>query len=116
MMRKTILSLLASAAVWLPGSAVQAAKTGDQALQMVSIDVEGGGGTLFVTPDGHSLLIDTGNPEESRGAPVAHPSSEQIVNAAHMLGLKRIDFLIMTHYHVDHAGGVVGLLKRIPIG
>ena len=30
---------------------------------MVAIDVEGGGGTLFVTPDGKSLLIDTGNPE-----------------------------------------------------
>ncbi len=38
----------------------------DDALQMVSIDVEGGGGTLFVTPDGKSLLIDTGNPEAAK--------------------------------------------------
>ena len=31
-------------------------------LKIVSIDVEGGGGTLFVTPEGKSLLIDTGWP------------------------------------------------------
>ena len=52
----------------------------DTALQMVAIDVEGGGGTLFVTPDGKSLLIDTGNPEQSR-ATGDHPSSERIGRA-----------------------------------
>ena len=87
----------------------------DTALQMVSIDVEGGGGTLFVTPDGKSLLIDTGNPEQSR-VTGDHPSSERIVNAAHALGVKKIDTLIITHYHSDHIGGIEGLLKRIPIG
>ena len=87
----------------------------DTALQMVSIDVEGGGGTLFVTPDGKSLLIDTGNPDESR-LTGEHPSSERIVAAAHELGVKKIDTLIITHYHGDHIGGIEGLLKRIPIG
>ena len=87
----------------------------DQALQMVSIDVEGGGGTLFVTPDGKSLLIDTGNPEQSR-ITGDHPSSERIANAAHALGVKKIDTLIITHYHGDHIGGIEGLLARIPIG
>jgi competence protein ComEC len=87
----------------------------DQALQMVSIDVEGGGGTLFVTPDGKSLLIDTGNPEQSR-ITGDHPSSERIANAAHALGVKKIDTLLITHYHGDHIGGIEGLLKRIPIG
>lgn len=87
----------------------------DTALQMVPVDVEGGGGTLFVTPDGKSLLIDTGNPEQSR-VTGDHPSSERIVNAAHELGVKKIDTLIITHYHSDHIGGIEGLLKRIPIG
>jgi competence protein ComEC len=87
----------------------------DAALQMVSIDVEGGGGTLFVTPDGKSLLIDTGNPEQSR-ITGSHPSSERITAVAHELGLNKIDYLLITHYHGDHIGGVEGLLKRIPIG
>jgi competence protein ComEC len=87
----------------------------DTALQMVAIDVEGGGGTLFVTPDGKSLLIDTGNPEQSR-VTGDHPSSERIVAAANALGVKKIDTLIITHYHSDHIGGIEGLLKRIPIG
>ena len=86
----------------------------DNALQMVSIDVEGGGGTLFVTPDGKSLLIDTGNPEASR-ATGDNPSSARIAAAAHALGLKKIDYLLITHYHGDHIGGFEGLLARIPI-
>jgi competence protein ComEC len=86
----------------------------DNALQMVSIDVEGGGGTLFVTPDGKSLLIDTGNPEHST-ITGAHPSSERIVAAANALGVKKLDYLLITHYHGDHIGGLEGLLARIPI-
>ena len=87
----------------------------DSALQMVSIDVEGGGGTLFVTPDGKSLLIDTGNPEVSR-VTGDNPSSARIEKAAQQLGIKKIDYLITTHYHGDHIGGLEGLLKRLPIG
>ena len=31
-------------------------------------------------------------------------------------GVKQIDYLISTHYHVDHVGGMQELAKRIPIG
>jgi len=109
-LRKIVKTIPLAALLALPGYA--AAK--DSALQMVSIDVEGGGGTLFVTPDGKSLLIDAGNPEQSR-ITGEHPSSERIVAAAHALGLKKIDTLLMTHYHGDHIGGVEGLLARIPV-
>lgn len=105
--------ILMTAACALALTAPVAAK--DAALQMVSIDVEGGGGTLFVTPDGKSLLIDTGNPEQSR-VTGDNPSSARIQKAAAELGVKKIDYLITTHYHVDHIGGLEGLLKRMPIG
>jgi competence protein ComEC len=108
LLRKIVKFLPLAALLALPASAK------DGALQMVSIDVEGGGGTLFVTPDGKSLLIDTGNPEQSR-ATGDHPSSERIAAAAHALGLKKIDTLLTTHYHGDHIGGLEGLLARIPI-
>ncbi len=96
----------------LPAASPAGAK--DSALQMVSIDVEGGGGTLFVTPEGKSLLIDTGNPEQSR-ITGDNPSSARIKAAADALGIKKIDYLITTHYHGDHIGGLEGLLARIPI-
>src|SRR3569833_1169335 len=88
----------------------------DDVLQMVSVDVEGGGGTLFVTPDGKSLLIDTGNPEAATQNTNENPSSARIEKAAQQLGIKKIDYLITTHYHVDHIGGLEGLMKRMPIG
>jgi beta-lactamase superfamily II metal-dependent hydrolase len=107
-------TILASASI-LALAATAPAAARDQALQMVSIDVEGGGGTLFVTPDGHSLLIDTGNPEVSR-ATGDNPSSARIQKAAAALGVKKIDYLLITHYHSDHIGGLEGLLARMPIG
>jgi competence protein ComEC len=109
MLRKLVTSVSFAALLAIPAAAK------DGALQMVSIDVEGGGGTLFVTPEGKSLLIDTGNPEQSR-VTGEHPSSERIVAAAHALGVKKIDTLLITHYHGDHIGGFEGLLARIPIG
>ena len=112
MIRKSILALLAGAAVNVVSwAAPLPALAADDALQMIPIDVEGGGGTLFVTPHGKSVLIDTGNPDRGE-----HPNSENIEKAARAFGLKKIDYLITTHYHVDHIGGLEGLLKRIPIG
>src|SRR6195952_6171974 len=108
-------SLFLSGAVLAAVAFAGPTQAADDALQMVSIDVEGGGGTLFVTPDGKSLLIDTGNPEVSR-ATGDNPSSERIVAAANALGVKKIDTLLITHYHGDHIGGFEGLLARIPIG
>ena len=79
-------------------------------LKIFFIDVEGGQSTLFVTPDHHSLLIDTGWPDyQGRDA-------DRIVAAAHKAGLDRIDYVLLTHYHVDHTGGVPQLVERIPVG
>jgi len=68
-------------------------------LDIYWIDVEGGGSTLIVTPEGQSLLVDTGNPTpDDRDA-------KREVEAAHLAGLKKIDYLLITHYHGDHVGG-----------
>jgi beta-lactamase superfamily II metal-dependent hydrolase len=81
-----------------------------KALDIYFVDVEGGQSTLFVTPEGQSLLIDTGWPgNEGRDA-------ERIVAAAKKAGLSKIDFVLLTHYHTDHAGGVPQLLAKIPVG
>lgn len=79
-------------------------------LEIYFVDVEGGQATLFVTPEGESLLIDTGWPGN------AGRDADRIVAAAKKAGLSKIDFVLLTHYHVDHAGGVPQLSARIPIG
>ncbi|HEX4121510.1 MAG TPA: MBL fold metallo-hydrolase [Verrucomicrobiae bacterium] len=85
--------------------AVRAAEPG---LQIYWIDVEGGGGTLIVTPARESILIDAGWP--------TGPSAERIRDAATNAGLARIDYFILTHFHTDHYGGAAPLSRLIPIG
>ncbi len=79
-------------------------------LRVFFIDVEGGQATLCVTPAGDSLLIDTGW-QENGGR-----DADRIVAAARAAGLKRIDTVLITHFHQDHVGGVPQLLARMPVG
>ena len=79
-------------------------------LKVYFIDVEGGQSTLFVTPEGQSLLVDTGWPGNNGR------DADRIVAAAKKAGLSKIDYVLLTHYHVDHAGGIPQLLDRFPVG
>jgi competence protein ComEC len=79
-------------------------------LKIYFVDVEGGQSTLFVAPNGQSLLIDTGWPgNEGRDA-------DRILAVAKNAGITKIDYLLLTHYHTDHVGGVPQLVARIPVG
>src|SRR5580704_15204165 len=81
-----------------------------QTLRIFAIDVEGGKSTLYVPSDGESLLIDTGySGHDNRDA-------DRIAAAAAAAGIKRIDHVIITHYHGDHASGVPQLAAKMPIG
>jgi competence protein ComEC len=79
-------------------------------LQIYFIDVEGGQSTLIVDPQGESLLIDAGW-DDFNGR-----DADRIMAAAKAAGLDRLDDVIITHYHSDHAGGVPQLASRIKIG
>jgi competence protein ComEC len=78
-------------------------------LDIYVTDVEGGNGTLFVTPAGESVLIDTGN------ANGAVRDAGRIMDAVRDAHLTQIDHLILTHYHGDHFGGMEELSKQISI-
>jgi competence protein ComEC len=90
-------------------SAASAAAQPRTTLDIYVTDVEGGNGTLFVTPSGESVLIDTGN------ANGAVRDAGRIMDAVRDAHLTQIDHLILTHYHADHFGGTEELSKQIQI-
>ena len=106
-MRTRIACLLTVACFSAPALAqTRAAKP----LEIYVVDVEGGNATLFVTPSGETVLIDTGN-----GGAAAARDAGRIMEAARDAGVKQIDHLIITHWHGDHFGGLEELAKQIPI-
>jgi len=104
-MRNTLFILSATLMLAAPSAQQPAGKT----LDVYFIDVEGGHATLYVSPSGESMLVDAGYPGfEGRDA-------GRIAAAVKDAGLARIDYLVVTHYHSDHVGGVPQLAERIPI-
>src|SRR5271168_4747292 len=93
-----------------PVAANAASPEAHLSLRVYFVDVEGGQATLFVTPAGQSLLIDTGwDGNNGRDA-------DRIVAAAKSAGLTKIDYVLITHFHEDHVGGAPQLAARFPIG
>jgi beta-lactamase superfamily II metal-dependent hydrolase len=89
--------------------ACAAALPAASSLEIYFIDVEGGQATLFVSPSGESMLVDTGWADFNRR------DAGRIINAAKAAGVKKIDYLVITHYHSDHVGGVPQLAEKMPI-
>ena len=106
-MHKRILSLIGIAVTVAVLSCGMAWAKQSKTLQVYFVDVEGGQSTLFITPSGQSMLVDTGW--------AGTRDASRIVAIAKQAGLTHIDYLVLTHYHGDHAGGVVQLASMIPI-
>ncbi len=51
-----------------------------------------------------NFLVDVG-PKASTG---------QLVEGLKALGIKRVDFIFLTHIHIDHAGGTAALIRQFP--
>ncbi len=97
---------LAPFALLLCSVSLFAAKT----LDVYFIDVEGGQATLFVSPSGQSMLVDTGWPGfNARDA-------NRIIAAAKHAKIKKIDYVVISHHHSDHVGGAKQLAERFPVG
>ena len=94
------------AALFLAAGALPAADA-PRGLDIHFVDTEGGAATLILTPAGESILIDCGNP--------GNRDADRIHKAATAAGLTKIDHLVITHWHLDHYGGVDRLAKVIPI-
>jgi beta-lactamase superfamily II metal-dependent hydrolase len=104
-MRK-FLSLVIAAALCSAAPGAQTTKP----LDIYFIDVEGGQATLFVTPSGRSMLVDTGYPG------FGDRDVNRVVATIKEAGLTRLDYLLVTHYHNDHVGNAGAIAARVPVG
>ena len=107
-MRRILYAFVLSGSFWL--ALTPAAWAGQKPLQIYSIDVEGGQSTLIVSPSGQSILVDAG------WADFKGRDADRIAAAAKAAKVKRIDYLVITHYHGDHVGGVTQLAEQMKIG
>jgi beta-lactamase superfamily II metal-dependent hydrolase len=103
-MQKLLISLVIVVVAAAAAAARPAATT---PLQIYVVDTEGGKAVLFVSPTGQSALVDSGSP--------GGRDTDRIMAALADAGVTRLDYLVSTHYHVDHIGGLQELAKRIPI-
>jgi competence protein ComEC len=99
-----LLTLVIAVLCLSPGSAQT------RTLEIYFIDVEGGQSTLLVAPSGQSLLVDTGWPGNN------NRDADRISEAVKDAGLTRIDYVVITHYHPDHVGGMPQLIKKVKVG
>lgn len=75
--------------------------TGDT-LEVHFIDV-GQGDCTFITCGGISLLIDSGEEDAADG----------VLAYLHSLGVRRLDYIVATHPHSDHMGGMYKVIDRL---
>ena len=88
----------------VPSSDAVGSETGD--ISVYYLDVGQGDSELIRLPTGENILIDAGL---SDGA-------EHLTAYLEQLGVHKIDYLIATHPHADHIGGMAKVISELEIG
>jgi len=102
------------------GLIAQTPASSARALDIYFLDTEGGQATLFVSPSGESMLVDTGFAGNQGmpavpGAPLVTRDADRISAVLKLANVGVLDYLVITHYHGDHVGNAAELASRIPI-
>ena len=75
-------------------------------LKVNYIDVGQGDSIFIQLPNKENMLIDAGEAYES----------ENVINYLNNLGIKKIDYVVGTHPHTDHIGGLERVINTFDIG
>jgi len=93
--------------------AVPAASGADGLLHLWFLSVGQGDAGLVKLPDGKWMLVDGGGREGEREDLIG---SRLLLPALARLGVRRIDYLVLSHEHPDHLLGVLYLARSFEIG
>ena len=80
--------------------------TAEAKLTVHFLDVGQGDSEFVQLPNGKTLLIDAGEAEYG----------ERVVADLKALGVTRLDYVVATHPHADHIGGLPKVLASFPVG
>ena len=80
--------------------------TYDGNLHIYYLDVGQADSTFILLPNGENMLIDAGTKDNGK----------DIVNVLDTLGVNNIDYLVGTHPHTDHIGGMQQVIENFDIG
>jgi len=87
-------------------------------LELTALDV-GQGDSLFITfPGGHTMLVDGGGEIPIPGSPPSRFDVGERIVSPYLWSryLKTIDFVVLTHAHWDHLGGLFNVLSNFRVG
>ncbi len=77
-------------------------------LDIYVIDTCGGKAMIVVTPEGEKMLVDAGYPRPD------NRDAKRVIETAKSLGIKEFDYIVATHYDVDHSGNIATVDANIP--
>jgi competence protein ComEC len=116
------LLLFVAIAILVPTSRARAQQAPQKKpLDIYFLDTEGGQATLFVSPSGQSMLVDTGfpgnqgMPADVANAPGVTRDADRIMAVLKLANIGVLDYMVITHFHADHVGNASELSHRIPI-
>lgn len=78
----------------------------DGMLRTYYIDVGQGDSELICLPNGQTVLIDAGDAK----------SADKVISFIQSLGVSRLDYVIATHPHADHIGGMADVIEAFDVG
>ncbi len=78
-------------------------------LRVTFVNVGQGDGAIVQFPNGKVMVVDGGDRKFSMDS-----GTRYLIPLLHYYGIKRINYLVSTHPHSDHFGGLISILDKFP--